>query len=66
MKIVIVKDERFSNHAVQGFSSHQCPCSEPRPCFAMATGFGGGVINRCENLTDDAECSAEQKGAQQG
>jgi len=52
----IKPDERFSNHAVQGFSTEECPLPEPRGCFSIATGFGGGICCKCENLTDDGEC----------
>ena len=43
-------DEKFSNHAVQGFSYEDCPIK--KSCFAMATGFGGAIINRCEYFND--------------
>jgi hypothetical protein len=52
----IKPDEAFSNHAVQGFSSEECPLNPKKSCFAIATGFGGAIINRCESLTDDGEC----------
>lgn len=54
---LIKPDEKFSNHAIQGFSTDECPIG--KSCFAIATGFGGGICNKCDHLTDDGECRYE-------
>jgi len=51
-----VKDERFSNHAVQGYSHPDC--SIDKGCFAQATGFGGGIVSLCDKFNKKTcECS---------
>ena len=57
-----VPDEEFSNHAVQGFSTPECPIK--KGCFAIATGFGGAFIKLCDYFKyndKDAECLYEGK-----
>jgi len=57
----MVADEKFSNHAVQGFSYQDCP----RPvkdvgCFGIATGFGGVPVVMCDCLNlETGECNYE-------
>ena len=43
-----VADEKFSNHAVQGFSHPDCPIG--KGCFGIATGFGGAFFKMCDHL----------------
>lgn len=44
----LIQDEALSNHAVVAIRCTACPLSEPRMCFGIATGFGGGIIGKCE------------------
>jgi len=53
-------NEAKSNHAMAAYQSEQCPID--RPCFWMATGFGGAITNKCQHLTDEGDClHAEQQ-----
>lgn len=57
----IVPDESLSNHAVQALRCTACPLPVARMCFGVATGFGGGVVGKCEHLMEpsgvDLECN---------
>lgn len=51
------KDETRSNHAVQAMSYLDCP--NDRACFGIATGFGGGIVDKCKHFNaDEGFCSA--------
>ena len=55
-------DERFSNHAVQGFSHPDCPLD--KGCFGIATGFGGKFSPMCEffeNTDETANCKYKDR-----
>lgn len=57
-----IKDEKFSNHAVQGFSHPDCPID--RGCFGIATGFGGAFKAMCEHFRhtdEEAECQYSEE-----
>ena len=60
----IKPNEEKSNHAMQAFSSSECKIASV--CFYIACGFGGGISNKCQYLTDEGECLYEdlvEKGA---
>ena len=54
-----IPDERFSNHAVQGYSHPACPIYSG--CFAQATGFGGGTVKLCDHFNiKECECDVKE------
>lgn len=56
-------DERFSNHALQGYAYPDCPID--KGCFAIATGFGGGMKSLCMHFDQDTPaCNFEEMEGQ--
>lgn len=63
----MAQDESLSNHAVVALRCTACPLPEPRACFGIATGFGGGVTGKCEFLgPDDKDPECTHLGVKEG
>lgn len=57
---ILKPDEKFSNHAIQGYSSDRCPLEESRACSQIATWGGGALVKKCENFIEggkDVSCA---------
>ena len=53
-------DEKFSNHAVQGYSHPDCQIE--KGCFAIASGFGGGMVRLCDHfISTNEKCECTYK-----
>ena len=55
-----IDDEKFSNHAIQGYSHPECPIN--KGCFAQATGFGGAIKTLCNHFdVKDCTCNYQEE-----